>query len=67
MMIGISNDATNQLIATSSKNAGKILKEWPGMKFPTSTPEGKALLGRSPCEYQSTTTYILPALFKHTY
>lgn len=47
-MLGISNDETNQLIATCLKNKGSTLKEWPGTKFDTTTDEGHALLGRFP-------------------
>jgi hypothetical protein len=44
-MLGISNDLTNQLIASCLKNAKKELKEWPGASFATDTDEGHALLG----------------------
>ncbi|KAH6025740.1 hypothetical protein HBI83_061410 [Parastagonospora nodorum] len=44
-MLGISNDQTNQIIASCLKRAKKELKEWPGASFDTSTEEGHALLG----------------------
>lgn len=44
-MLGISNDESNQLIATCLQNAGKRLDEWPGAEFDTSTDEGHALVG----------------------
>jgi hypothetical protein len=47
-MIGISNDATNQVIARCLKNVDKALSEWPGAEFSTATDEGHALLGKSP-------------------
>jgi hypothetical protein len=47
-MLGISNDQTNELIARCLKNAGKELKEWPGVTFDTATDEGHALLGEFP-------------------
>jgi hypothetical protein len=51
-MIGISNDATNQLIASCLRNAQKQLSNWPGTQFSTATDEGHALLGKSPSRYQ---------------
>ncbi|KAH7406736.1 hypothetical protein DE146DRAFT_753290 [Phaeosphaeria sp. MPI-PUGE-AT-0046c] len=44
-MLGISNDQTNQLIASCLEKAGKKLSEWPGLIFDTSSDEGHALLG----------------------
>ena len=44
-MMGISNDQTNQLIATCLQKKGKQLSEWPGTDFGTETDEGHALLG----------------------
>ena len=44
-MIGISNDLTNQLIASCLRNERKQLSEWPGAEFSTTTEEGHALLG----------------------
>jgi hypothetical protein len=45
IMLGISNDETNQLIASALKNVGAKLGEWPGTEFGTEGVEGKALLG----------------------
>jgi hypothetical protein len=45
-MVGISNDATNQVIARCLKNVDKELSEWPGTEFSTATDEGHALLGK---------------------
>jgi hypothetical protein len=44
-MLGISNDETNQVIASCLKKAKKELSEWPGTSFKTDTDEGHALLG----------------------
>ena len=44
-MLGISNDRTNQLIASCLESKGKVLSEWPGTVFDTATDEGHALLG----------------------
>jgi hypothetical protein len=44
-MLGISNDETNQVIASCLKRAKKELSEWPGTSFKTDTDEGHALLG----------------------
>jgi hypothetical protein len=44
-MLGISNDQTNQLIASCLKNTKEALKKWPGTSFGTDTDEGHALLG----------------------
>ncbi|KAK1908835.1 hypothetical protein P3342_006714 [Pyrenophora teres f. teres] len=44
-MVGISNDLTNQLIASSLVNKKTELTEWPGIEFSTATDEGHALLG----------------------
>jgi hypothetical protein len=46
-MIGVSNDLTNNLIASCLRNAKKQLSEWPGTEFSTATDEGHALLGES--------------------
>jgi hypothetical protein len=46
-MLGISNDQTQQLIASCLKNAKKELSAWPGVSFNTGTDEGHALLGTS--------------------
>jgi hypothetical protein len=46
-MLGISNDQTQQLIASCLKNAKKELSAWPGVSFNTDTDEGHALLGTS--------------------
>jgi hypothetical protein len=43
-MLGVSNDQTNQIIASCLKRVKKELKEWPGASFDTSTDEGHALL-----------------------
>lgn len=43
-MLGISNDLTNQLIASCLQKAKKQLSEWPGVSFDISTDEGHALL-----------------------
>ena len=47
-MIGISNDLTNQIIASCLRDAGAELSEWPGTSFSTTTDQGHALLGRFP-------------------
>lgn len=44
-MIGISNEQTHQLIASSLKNTKQKWGEWPGAKFKADSDEGKALLG----------------------
>ncbi|KAL6703941.1 hypothetical protein ACN47E_008879 [Coniothyrium glycines] len=44
-MIGISNEATQQLIASCLHNAKKELREWPGTSFSSDSDEGHALLG----------------------
>ncbi|KAF1844423.1 uncharacterized protein K460DRAFT_250326, partial [Cucurbitaria berberidis CBS 394.84] len=44
-VLGITNDQTNQLIASCLERAGKALVEWPGVSFDTATEEGHALLG----------------------
>jgi hypothetical protein len=44
-MIGVSNDMTNNIIASCLRNAKKQLSEWPGTEFSTATDEGHALLG----------------------
>ncbi|CAN9216217.1 unnamed protein product [Alternaria alternata] len=44
-MIGISNDLTNQIIASCLRDAGAELSEWPGTSFSTTTDQGHALLG----------------------
>ncbi|CAO2652640.1 Nn.00g009230.m01.CDS01 [Neocucurbitaria sp. VM-36] len=45
LVLGISNDLTNQLIASCLQKVGKDLSEWPGTTFATVTEEGHALLG----------------------
>jgi hypothetical protein len=45
-MVGISNDMTNQIMASALKNTNKKLREWPGTKYSTTSDEGKALLGK---------------------
>jgi hypothetical protein len=42
--LGISNESSNQIIASSLKKVKKELRERPGMSFDTSTDEGHALL-----------------------
>jgi hypothetical protein len=49
IMLGISNDQTNQLIASALKNVGGTLKEWPGTSFGMDKDEGRALLGTTSC------------------
>jgi hypothetical protein len=49
-MIGISNDLTNQIIASCLHGANKELSEWPGTDFSTATDQGHALLGKFPPE-----------------
>jgi hypothetical protein len=49
IMLGISNDQTNELIASSLKNVGGTLKEWPGTSFGMDKEEGRALLGTTSC------------------
>jgi hypothetical protein len=44
-MLGISNELTNQIIASCLQRAKKELSEWPGTSFSTDTDEGHALLG----------------------
>lgn len=44
-MIGISNELTNQIIASCLSKASKELSEWPGVSFSTATDEGYALVG----------------------
>lgn len=44
-MLGISNELTNQIIASCLKKVKKNLAEWPGATFMTNTDEGVALLG----------------------
>ncbi|KAF2828230.1 hypothetical protein CC86DRAFT_439187 [Ophiobolus disseminans] len=44
-MLGISNEETNQIVASCLHKAGKTLSEWPGASFMTNTEEGHALLG----------------------
>ncbi|KAJ4369598.1 hypothetical protein N0V83_005360 [Neocucurbitaria cava] len=45
-VLGVTNEVTNQLIATCLQNAGgKELSDWPGTSFGTGTEEGHALLG----------------------
>jgi hypothetical protein len=55
-MLGISNDQTNQLIASSLQHAKKQLSPWPGISFSADTDEGHALLGM----YPRTQTACLP-------
>jgi hypothetical protein len=45
-MLGISNDLTNQIIASCLQRAKQELAEWPGTSFSTDSDEGHALLGR---------------------
>lgn len=45
LMLGISNDETNALIASCLRSAEKDLKVWPGVSFDTKSDEGHALLG----------------------
>ena len=51
-MLGISNEQTNQLIASCLTRAKKELSEWPGTSFDTSTDEGHALLSVDPLSRQ---------------
>lgn len=44
-MLGISNEQTNQLIASCLQKTEKKLSEWPGLTFDMGTDEGHALLG----------------------
>ncbi|KAH7071743.1 hypothetical protein FB567DRAFT_612413 [Paraphoma chrysanthemicola] len=44
-MLGISNEATNQVIASCLQKANKELCEWPGTEFKTDTDQGHAILG----------------------
>lgn len=44
-MLGISNDQTDQLIASCLKNTQEELKKWPVTSFGTDTDGGHALLG----------------------
>jgi hypothetical protein len=46
-MLGISNDLTNQIIASCLRDANAQLSEWPGTDFSTATDQGHALLGKS--------------------
>ncbi|RMZ68536.1 cytochrome p450 [Pyrenophora seminiperda CCB06] len=45
LMIGISNDATTELITSCLINKRAELSVWPGTEFSTATDEGQALLG----------------------
>ncbi|KAF1923546.1 uncharacterized protein M421DRAFT_425767 [Didymella exigua CBS 183.55] len=45
LMMGISNDQTNAIIATCLHNKKEALKEWPGVEFDTASDEGHVLLG----------------------
>ncbi|KAF1914819.1 hypothetical protein BDU57DRAFT_596691 [Ampelomyces quisqualis] len=44
-VLGISNDQTNQVIASVLQKKGKTLSAWPGLTVGTESDEGKALLG----------------------
>jgi len=46
-MIAISNEVTNQIIASCLRDRNTELSEWPGTDFSTSTDQGHALLGKS--------------------
>ncbi|KAI4697456.1 uncharacterized protein J4E84_000586 [Alternaria hordeiaustralica] len=46
-MIAISNEVTNQIIASCLRDRNTELSEWPGTDFSTTTDQGHALLGKS--------------------